>query len=266
MFLISPYQVAPPGTLIGILQSLGLTTNLQVCLDAGDINSYSGTGQTWNDTSGNGYNFNRGTTTSSETSDPTFNGAAGHESSSEYFSVDGGDWFTIGQTNPTWVQQMHKAGGKFTVVEWAFANSVSATKFYAGFGDANTGAGIVFGSDFVTGLGLELTVLTATTNVLDIISTAKINNNAWNMVGVAVDASAPSETFVINGATEAHSTSYSSPSSSSAGFPLQIGAVGNNSGADTSGNRFGMVAVWDRALSAAELSSLYGATRAKYGI
>ena len=46
---------------ITMLRRLGLTNGLKLCLDAGDANSYT-SGEPWLDTSGNGYDFNRGTT------------------------------------------------------------------------------------------------------------------------------------------------------------------------------------------------------------
>lgn len=59
--------------LIDIITNLGLEGNLVYCLDAADPNSYSGTGQTWSDVSGNGNDFFRGETSGSESKDPTFN-------------------------------------------------------------------------------------------------------------------------------------------------------------------------------------------------
>lgn len=53
-----------------------VTTNLQLLLDAGNTSSYSGTGTTWNDISGNGKNF-------SWTTSPTFTSAG----TASYFST-----------------------------------------------------------------------------------------------------------------------------------------------------------------------------------
>jgi hypothetical protein len=95
-------------SLKNVITELGLTTNLVLCLDVGDEKSYNG-GTQWIDTSGGGYNFNRGTTNGSDGADPTFNGSIGNLGSSEYWSFDGADYFTLGQTNPTWVNNLHKS-------------------------------------------------------------------------------------------------------------------------------------------------------------
>src|SRR5690606_22838104 len=62
----------------------------------------------------------RGASSSGGSDDPTFNGTAGAQSSSEYWSFDGGDYFTLGQSNPTWVNNIHKDGAKFTIAAWIY--------------------------------------------------------------------------------------------------------------------------------------------------
>ena len=62
--------------LIDYIGELSLNSNLVLCLDAGDANSYT-SGQKWLDRSGNGYDFFLGTTDSVQASDPTFNGTPG---------------------------------------------------------------------------------------------------------------------------------------------------------------------------------------------
>lgn len=96
--------------LFAAIQSAGLTANLRLCLDAGSRTSYGGTGQTWTDLSGSGNNYNLGTTTSAESTDPTWNSLG-------YFSsVDGaGSTFTAAGTD-TWNDSFHKANAKFTIV------------------------------------------------------------------------------------------------------------------------------------------------------
>jgi len=87
-------------------------------LDATMINSYGGTGQTWSNliatpadgSSQTAYDFYLGATSSATTDDPTFNGTAG--TSSAYFSVDGGDLFTLKSgTNTTFFNNIHKTTG-----------------------------------------------------------------------------------------------------------------------------------------------------------
>lgn len=110
----------PPVTNISLydaINSSGLTSNLKLCLDAGDSASYDPAVQTakWLDTSGNGFDFFRGSTNVTDAGDPTFNGSAGGLSSSEFWSTDGGDYFTYDAANETWMNNMHKTGALWTV-------------------------------------------------------------------------------------------------------------------------------------------------------
>jgi len=98
MFL-SPGIICQPNVvtnknLYQMIQAIGGTSNLRLCLDAGASNSYDGTSQYWYDLSGNNENFILGNNTNVNSYDPTFHGTAGGLSSSEYFSFDGGDRFT----------------------------------------------------------------------------------------------------------------------------------------------------------------------------
>lgn len=102
-------------SMIAIIEKLNLTANLKLCLDAGDINSYPGSGTKWLDTSGNGYDFDFGDGSTSSTY-PTFNGSAGGLSASEYFSFDGDDYFSYDSANETWMNELHNAGVSVSLV------------------------------------------------------------------------------------------------------------------------------------------------------
>lgn len=87
---------------IGPANSLRSEVNSTVFyVDATDIDSYPGTGQTWSNLIQNpndgevqtAYDFVFGTTVGANASDPTFNGTAGDQAA--YMSFDGGDNFTI---------------------------------------------------------------------------------------------------------------------------------------------------------------------------
>ncbi len=264
----------PNSNLIEILRTLTLDTNLRICLDAGDSRSYDGSSQLWKDRSGGGYDFNRGTTTSSETSDPTFNGIVGRQSVGEYFSVDGGDWFTLGQANPSWVDSFHKAGAKLTIVEWFYANNVTATTQFNGrIGDPNNAGltsfgGFSFGTSESTLRAIGFGVYqTSGSLAYSKKSTTLITNNSWNFAAVSVDITAGNVIMHVNGTNETSTgQSYSSPITTAAVGSLQIGALGGGQEPENSGNRFSGVAIWDRALSGTELSTVFSATRIKYGV
>lgn len=96
-------------TLAELIADTGITAEL--ILDAGDASSYDGSSQTWTDLSGSGNHWYRGTSSGSDSTDPTFVGTAGDLSS--YFSFDGGDYFTlVSGSNPAVFQTFHKDNAK----------------------------------------------------------------------------------------------------------------------------------------------------------
>lgn len=98
-----------PVTLAELITDTGITADL--ILDAGDANSYNGSSQTWTDLSGSGNHWYRGTSSGSDSTDPTFVGISGDLSS--YFSFDGGDYFTlVSGSNPAVFQTFHKNNAK----------------------------------------------------------------------------------------------------------------------------------------------------------
>lgn len=258
--VFAPAFAPKPTALIDIIKDLGLATNLQVCLDAGDSASYDGASQIWVDRSGNGLNFNRGTTSSSETSDPTFNGTAGRQSINEYFSFDGGDVLTLGQTNPASINQMHQDSAKFTFIEIEFS------AFGAG-DDGATGNGMNIGEDVNNHPGFEVFTTSATV-YQSAPSSLTIPPGVWNFSGISFDEAAGALTFAVNGSYDAKAgQTYSSPSAAAATYPFQIAGIGD--GVTTiapAGGRVGWVAIWSRALSQAEMTLLFNATRGRYGL
>lgn len=264
-------SAASGNDLLSIIQSLSLTTNLQLCLDAGDSASYSGSGQTWNDRSGGGYNFYRGADGSAGGTDPTFNGTPGALSSSNYWSYNGSQYFTLAQSNPAWVNNIHKAGAVYTIAQWVYLNGISSlSQNFACIGDSQVsptedGIGFLFASSIVTLLKMNL-YLGSTIYNKD--TTTSSTNNTWNFIAVSVNISTGVVTFNLNGTAETYtSQTYQSPFSVSASATLQIGAAGNGTFPEHSGNRVAEVAMWGgTALSSANLISLYNATRARFGV
>lgn len=262
-----------PDTLRSILGSLGLTSGLQVCLDAGDITSYDGSSQTWTDTSGGGYSFYRGTTSSSQATDPTFNGVAGRLSTSEYFSYDGGDRFTLAQSAPSWQSGMHKAGGAFTIIQWVYVGnltSLAPTDAGVGCGDnvssSSTDDAIAFTNSSSTQNALSISVQNGSNSIIGNRSTLLLTNNAWQMAGVAVTIDTAAIRFAVNDTTETRTNAGSggSPSSTNSHTPMVIGAVAADGYSSvSSGCRIIGHAVWTQALSAANFAAIYSATRSR---
>lgn len=255
-------------TAIGIVTSLGLATNLKLCLDAGDSNSYAG-GASWLDTAGSGYDFFRGTTSGADASDPTFNGTQGGRSSAEYFSVDGSDYFTYDTTNETWMNNIHKDSAQWTVAMWFYTTTLGTARG-------------MMGTDNGDAANIGFNILASTTNSLRI----RIGNGSgsrpldwnpgtpnfvsgWNFLSVRLDETDGTNglSLVINGSSETTSGTYTSPSASNATSTLQILAEGNNVLPARSGDRIGMFWMWEgTVLSTTNLSSIYTASRTRYGV
>ena len=107
-FFFNPFRfAAPEANFYQDIVDASLTSGLQLCLDAGSASSYDGSSQKWLDLSGNGQDFFRGADGSATTDDPTFNGSAGGLSSSEYFSLDGGDFFRYDAANTAAMNGVH---------------------------------------------------------------------------------------------------------------------------------------------------------------
>lgn len=257
------------GSLYAALQALSLTTNLQTCLDAGDPTSYS-SGQTWTDLTGNAYSFFRGTTAAVEASDPTFNGSPGSQNSSNYWSVNGSQWFTLNQTNPAWVQQMHKAGATFTIAQWAYLNNITSVgQNFFDLGDLSSSGLSGFDIGYASPLRtVSLQIWNASVAVYTKVTSTSANNNAWNFFAVSVNMSTGNVNFQLNGQTDVYtSQSFSgTPISGNAGGTLQIAAEGSNVFPSSSGCRVASVAMWNTGLSGAQLASIFTATRGKFGV
>jgi hypothetical protein len=104
-------------TCIQALRKAGLAdSNLQVCLDAGDANSYPG-GQTWFDTSGKGHDFWLGDSAAVEAFEPSrFVGTVGDRNDAAFVISAGGCNFKLKQAVPAWVTALHSTTGQGTVI------------------------------------------------------------------------------------------------------------------------------------------------------
>lgn len=268
----SPHYVVPT-TMIDVIRHLGLTSGLKLCLDAGDVSSYSGSGQIWNDLSGGNYFFTRGANTNASSDDPTFNGVAGRQSASEYWSFDGGDAFFYNTTNPGWIENLHKDNAIWSLATWFYYVAGGANTFSPIFLTADSGAdvGFLFAVDhdnnlsfFIVNNGVNITspfALTASFN-------AVVTQNAWNFLAWSYTESTGAVNARVNGETGGGTIgSYTSPSSGSATLTARIGLASSAVGKFPSGARLNSLAMWEgAAITADQKTALYNATKAKFGL
>lgn len=248
------------------LDNLALTTNLKLCLDAGDPASYS-SGQKWLDRSGGGYDFFRGADATATTDDPTFNGTAGGQSGSEYWSFDGGDYFSYDTSNETWMEALHKDSAVFSFVFWTYVKTPATQA--ALFGTARVGAdtGVNCRYDNASPPRLTLSVTNAASAVYSLAPAIDLVVDAWNFISVSINEPANTSAVNINGSASAGTATYSSPAAGAASYAMNIAAGGNNNIKFASGARLASVAFWQgTALSAANLASIYQNTRAKFAV
>lgn len=253
---------------ITVLERLGLTSGLKVCVDAGDSASYT-TGQPWLDRSGNGYDFNRGATSASEASDPTFNGSAGGLSTGEYWSFDGADYFRYDTTNETWMNNLHKDNAVFTIVSWLNAPGTGSIGVVGTTGNGTAGRhGIYFGRSGSTGPGaMTLLVNNAQPGgdppAVNDFSSFILTNECF--VACAMNEPTGSLLYCLNGSFESKSVTYSGPSTNDATFTMEIGARGNAEARLPNLSRLYMVAIWEGvALSQAQITSIYNASHSRF--
>lgn len=257
-----PYR--PRVSLATIISRLGLTGGLKLCVDAADAASYL-SGQSWLDTSGNGYDFFRGAGSGAGADDPTFNGTPGGLSASEFWSFDGGDYFRYDSASETWMNNLHKTGAKYSAFAWIYPVTGANNMVFGTNGNTSNTAGSIgvhFGSNSTNVLvwrvanGSGVTALAGD-------STLTVTNATWQAVGASGDAAvgAGGLAIMLNGAFQTVSSTITSPSASNASFTMEIAARGNANSPAPSGSRLAMLAVWEGvALSQAQLTSIYNAT------
>lgn len=259
-------------SLHSILLQLGLGSNLLVCLDAGDLVSYDPAIQAWvwYDTSGGTTgDWFLGDKNSSNTHAPVFNGVAGDLSENEFFSWPTTDDYFRYSDDATWDDPFHKDNATFTAIFWVYTPA-----------SATTGEkGLVGNFDNPQyDRGIKLTLKQTTNNLrlqvardsnplaLDIETTTVAPWDAWNFVGVSVNEAAPQEILQINTTQETFTTAYAAPYTGTASKRIEIGATGQAKNCLPVGCKMGMAAIWDGTLSAAQLNSIYNATRSRYSV
>jgi len=264
--------VDKPPTLMSMITDASLTTNLVLCLDAGDGSSYS-SGQDWVDVSGagNGDEFHRGSGTGSDSADPTFNGSADARTSAEYWSFDGGDYFTYGAANEDWMQ-IHKNNAKITCLMAAYLGDVSgATGMFA---TTETAGGVGFEYSMTSGETIYTSNLDASPPVsMYKGSSDQMPLGEWIILGLSMSEGGGNVSFFfLNGAYDQVSGANtfdavaSAPSGSNATSIMTIGARPNANNPFPSGARIGCIAMWEDNLSFANLDTIFDVLKLRYGI
>lgn len=253
-----------------VITAVGLRTNLKLCLDSGDAASYT-SGQSWLDRSGNGYDFFLGVSGSATATDPTFSGTPG--SPQAYWTFDGGDFFRYDSVIETWMNNLHKNNAAFTILAFFYKDGSDERMCFGG-----TGARDTFnftGIDFFDEVGLMIQVGDSTvTTVLSAMADNQVPAASWHGVAVSLNEAtgAGGGFFWRDGgyeqvaAANTWDSTYVTPTAGSASFTMEIAAFGDAVQPTHAGQRLACVAMWDVALTKAQLDSIWVRMRGRFGI
>lgn len=251
-----------------IILAAGMAGSLEMVFDVGHAASYPGSGQTYTNQAG-AEHLNVGATSSSEASDPTFSGAAGSCANTTYWTFDGGDYFRLATTNPTYIQNMHKNNAIWSVAIPFFAPTTITTGLPF-FGDAAGSTSKIGLSSSVLPtrqIRLDVNKGTAGSSTLLHDSTITTTANSNNFVGTSIDEAAGTGTTFINGTSESFTSTYTSPSASNATHTFEVHNLGNAAFAVESGTRsYGFMLWGGRKLSVAEYKVLFFVIRSRLRI
>ena len=240
--LINPYSFGSSQlSAIDILTAAGLTTSLEFCLDAGEALSLPASSTKWLDRSGNGQDFFRGTSASSQSTDPSINGTAGGLSSAEYLSFDGGDRLTYDTSNETWMNAIYKDSAAFTFAFWLFYKTTADSQRLASTSNLASEIGFKLYISDADSLNLNVNNGTGDEVVFPVSAGEDLDVDAWNFVALSADESAGAFRWQTNAVQETDTNSYDSPSSSNATNTITLGADDDGSQPLGSGSRMGVV-------------------------
>jgi hypothetical protein len=209
-----------------------------MCLDAGSQISYPGTGTAWTDLSGNG---NNGTLVNIPTYDATNGGSFSFNGTTQYastpLSLGGSTAFTIA----AWIKTT--VGGKEIIATYGVANI-----FEFWLPTSKTAALYVYN--------------TGTTYRL---SAALVATGSWVYCVGVYNGATPTLSMYVNGALSNGALIGTIPASVSAGASTVV-IANANTGSYFFNGLMGQISIYNRALSATEISTNFELLRGRYGI
>ena len=219
------------------------SNGLVLCLDAGNPKSYPTTGTTWTDLSGNG---NSGTLTNG----PTYN------------SANGGSIVFDGSNDGVQLPGTNLSLNQMTISSWNFSSNFNQNGFMfekTTNGSVNTQYSLFYNSSnqiYYRTYGLSTTDLTVNT------STAGVINNQWNNVVATWDGT--NKRIYVNGVLRATSATLSGTVTQNTTGAAFIGIYGG--GGYPFNGRIAQTQIYNRALTASEITQNFNALRGRFGI
>jgi hypothetical protein len=229
----------------------GIVTNgLVLDLDAAKVASYPGTGTSWNDISGNN---NNGTLVNG----PTFSGI-GKQASIVFDGVD--DYVNdVGNVSTfSFIQNT----GIFTISMWVKPAVLNKTHYFLGNTPTSIEKGFFYG--FNSSNGLRFVIMRGNnSSVLDFNPTSFISTTDW--VNIIMVGNGSTVTVYKNGSSFQTSTGMSNFPTGDSTRVLNVGRITSYS-SETFQGSISVSQIYNRALSADEVSQNFNALRGRYGI
>jgi hypothetical protein len=183
---------------------------------------------------------------------------AGAKSAAEYFSFDGGDFFTETAAH-TFADDFHKNNGAFTVLALYFigASKAAMSKLFDNTGQQAAGSP---GTSLYVNSADTLSLFHAIDDAgsAEVLTTsATVALNSWNMLAAAFNEATPACDLVIN-ATAQSFTPTASTATAAKATSNRIGA--RSAGAANpfeSGERLALFAVWNTKLTTTQIGNIY---------
>lgn len=222
-----------------------VTSGLMLCLDAANIKSYSGSGTTWTDLTGNGKN---GTLTNG----PSYTSGVGG-----YFSFDGTDDYVLIGTVPN-------TGTSTVSVSWCvWVYPTSTAGNIVSMSSVNPQGS--WNMPPIAATGQKFRGKIWSNNYL--FSTTTYSLSTWYHLALVFDYAATAQRFYVNGVLQDSQSGITYSSSESDNY-LFLGQ--SNPGADNTGNFAGRMAYFSvyggKALTDAEVQRNFNAMRGRFGV
>ena len=231
----------------GAARAAAITTfldipNCELLLDAGNSSSYSGSGTTWSDLSGNGRNA---TLVNSPTFDANDNGGSFAFNGSTQSAIVSGSITTSNCTIICWTRANGAQGNYDGLV---FSRGSGSNISGIGIGDSNTKFTYTWNDD---------------ANTYNLATTPLMRNSEWIMCGVSLNTT-EADIFVFRkDGLETRNHVYTKSSSTLNDIRIARDIF---SAARYYDGKFAVVAIYSRKVSINDLNSLFSATKSKYGL
>ena len=219
-----------------------VTDGLVLCLDANAKRSYSGSGSTWSDLSGNDYD---GTLTNS----PTYN-------SSGYFDFDGTDQYTVVDSNA-----ISKIQGQtnFTII--IMFNMDTTATLRGLMGTLNYSCTQNLG---LVANGTNVSIFNDTTTCYSVNLSAYINTGKWIFAAATYDG-ANTKLYAFKDGTLS-TASGTGKSGGTVTFSSSFRVMGNHFSSYFTDGKCAFAHMYDRTLSQNEITQNYNAQKSRFGL